>query len=103
MPFTSDDLRQFTHFAEEQLRIGAADSISQLASRWERQRATDCGHAELLVAIFDSSRPLPEHLAESSEVVFGAGDLRQALSRTGGITTAELLAKAEAAAKAAGR
>ena len=103
MPFTSNDLREFTQFAEEQLKVGAADSIGQLASRWESQRATACGDAELLVANFDSSRPLPEHLAEQGEVVFGASDLRQALSRTGGITTAELLAKAEAAAKAAGR
>ena len=103
MPFTSDDLREFTHFAEEQLKVGNAESISQLASRWESQRATACPDVELLAAIFNSSRPLPEHLAEQREVVFGASDLRQALGRTGGITTAELLAKAEAAAKAAGR
>ena len=103
MSFTSDELREFTHFAEEELKIGAAESISQLASRGEGQRSTACRDVELLAAIFDSSRPLPEHLAEQREVVLGASDLRQALSRTGGITTAELLAKADAAAKAAGR
>src|SRR5258708_6753308 len=98
MPFTSDDLREFTHFAEEQLKVGAAESISQVASLWESQRAKACRDVELLAAIFDSSRPWPEHLGEQREVVLGASDLRESLGRTGGITTAELLAKADAAA-----
>src|SRR5262249_43442627 len=103
MPFTSDDLRDFTLFAEDQLRVGVAESISQLASRWESQRASASGDVELLAAILDSSRPIPEHFGEQREVILGAGDLQKALNRTGGITTAELVAKAEAAAKAAGR
>jgi hypothetical protein len=101
MAFTSDDLRDFTHYAEAHLKDGVADSIAQLANRWERERAAL--NAEKPVAVFDPTQPLEEQIAGGGEVILGARDLREALGRKGGVTTAELLAKAAAVAKDAGR
>jgi len=102
MAFTFDELRSFTHFAEEQLKEGTLDSIVQIANRWERERGATKGD-DAAGVMFDPSRPLDEQMSGGQTVILGARDLRAAIGRTGGITTAELLAKAEALAKEVGR
>jgi hypothetical protein len=102
MAITKDDLRDFNRFADERLETGGANSLVELAGEWEAQRReardtiADVGecHVEIdadtlsaLVAAFPDAQD-PRRL-------------KQALARRGGVTTAELLAKAAAAAQKA--
>ena len=103
MAFTFDDLREFTNFAEEQLKVGSADSIVQIANRWERERAILAEQNGAPACMFDPTRSLNEQLAGGQAVVFGARDLHAALKQKTGVTTAELLAKLAALDKDAGR
>ncbi len=40
MPFTAEDLADFSRFAEEQLSCGGVDSIDQLTRDWRETRET---------------------------------------------------------------
>lgn len=103
MAFTFDDLREFTSFAEEQLKVGSADSIVQIVNRWERERATLAEQDGASACMFDPTRSLNDQLADGQAVVFGARDLHVALEQKSGVTTAELFAKLAALDKDAGR
>jgi hypothetical protein len=96
MAITKDDLRDFTRFADERLENGGADSLVALAGEWESQRrerksvATNC-------AISVDSETL-QKLAKAFPDVQDEEQLRRALARSGGVTTAEMVGKAVLAA-----
>jgi hypothetical protein len=96
MAVTKDDLRDFTRFADVRLANGEVDSLVALAGEWESQRreqkstATNC-------AISVDSETL-QKLAEAFPDVQDEEQLRRALARRGGVTTAEMLGKAVIAA-----
>jgi hypothetical protein len=100
MAITKDDLRNFTLFAEEVLANGGADSIIELASEWEAQRAEDCSTVENRTIQVDEEtlRALAKAFPETDEQ-----QLQRALARRGGVTTAEMLGKAVLAAYRANR
>ena len=98
MPITKKDLQSFVHFAEETLENGGVDSLVELARMWEGKRGTS--EATLDVKIdADTAR----WLAEMFPDVHDEQRLQEARARRGGVTTAEMLRKAAAAAKEAGR
>ena len=100
MAVTKDDLRKFTQFAEEVVANGGADSLVQLASEWEAQRDENSTSVDNCAIQVDEEtiRELAKAFPESDEQ-----QLRQALSRRGGVTTAEMLGKAVLAAYRANR
>ena len=100
MAVTKEDLREFNRFADEKLERGGADSIVELAGEWEAQRhevqsSVTNGVSNLIDIDEDTLRAL----AAAFPDVQDEHKLRQALARRGGITTAQMLAKAAAAAE----
>jgi hypothetical protein len=96
MPVTKDDLRDFTRFADEKLRNGGADSLIDLASEWEarrRPKKTNLANCSIQV----DSETL-QKLANAFPAVQDEEQLRRALARRGGVTTAEMLGNAVLAA-----
>ena len=91
MAITSRELNEFTEFAGERIKSGEADTLVALASEWEARRRNGAiaVDAESLAA-----------LAAAFPDVDDDQQLRQAMSRKGGITTQEMLRKAALAAEA---
>ncbi len=101
MALTKDDLRHFINFADEQLKNGGADSLVELAGEWEAQRRqqSSSGADRAIQVDPDTIR----ELAKAFPDVQDEQKLQRALSRRGGVTTAEMLGKAMLAAARAGR
>ena len=99
MAVTKEDLSEFNRFADEKLRLGSAESIVALAGEWELQQRE-------AQEIFANGTAIQENvdavsvrkLAIFFPAVQDEQQLREALSRSGGVTTAEMLAKAAKAA-----
>jgi hypothetical protein len=103
MSITKHDLRDFSRFANERLKNGAANSLVDLAGEWEaqhretRQTVAETGH--LPIEIDDATlKQLAEAFSEVSDEIL----LQRVRARRTGVTTEQLLSKAaSAAAKAA--
>jgi hypothetical protein len=96
-------LQDFSRFVDQKLKNGDAESLVELAGEWERQRHN--GKPE----IYEVEIPI-EFDADTLKELAGAfpeeideRKLDLALSRRDGITTAQLLSKAAAAAEKAAR
>lgn len=99
MAVTKEDLGDFIRFADEKLENGCAISLMELAGEWEaqhRERERVAGTCPIKVDPATISE-----LAKAFPDVQDAQQLQRALARRGGVTTAEMLSKAAAAAKAA--
>jgi hypothetical protein len=91
MAITSRELNEFTEFVGERIKSGDAGTLVALASEWEARRRNGAiaVDAESLAA-----------LAAAFPDVDDDQQLRQAMSRKGGVTTQEMLRKAALAAEA---
>lgn len=100
MSVTNQDLRDFTLFATEKLNNGASDSLLDLAREWEARRYV----REITVGV-QIDPDTAKLLAKFFPDVHDEERLQRALARRGGVTTAEMLrnAAAAAAAKEAGQ
>jgi hypothetical protein len=102
MAVTKEELREFTRFADEKLAQGDVESIVDLAGQWE----TRCRNATTST---DKGEPIFEDISEETLRFLAAAfpdvrddeKLRDALSRRGGVTTAQMLANAAAAVEKA--
>jgi hypothetical protein len=95
MAVTKEDLRDFTHFANEKLEDGGAATMSDLVCEWEAHR----GSGDPIQVDSETLRELAKFFPD----VHDEERLRQALGRHDGVTTAEMLGKAMLAAVRAGR
>lgn len=95
MAVTKEDLRDFTHFADEKLDNGGAATMSELVYEWESQRE----QREPIQVDVETIRELAKFFPNMQD----EERLRQALGRHGGATTAEMLGKAMLTAARAGR
>jgi hypothetical protein len=98
MSVTKYDLRDFTIFAVEKLDNGGANSLVELAREWEAKRS---GSQVTLDVQIDATTA--KWLAEYFPDIHDDERLQRALARRGGVTTAEMLSNAAAAAKDAGQ
>jgi hypothetical protein len=100
MSVTREDLHDFTRFADEKLQNGASRTLLELAREWESQRP-EKEPTDANCAIQVDPETL-QKLAKAFPDVQDDEQLRRALARRGGVTTAEMLGKAVlAAARAA--
>ncbi len=92
MAFTKEDLRDFNQFANARLDNSVVDSLVVLVNEWEtKQQGGELPPLE--VKIDDKTL---RSLAAAFPDVEDLEKLRAALSRRGGLTTAQMLAKAAA-------
>jgi len=104
MAITKEDLRDFTRFADERLHNGGADSLVALAGEWESlHQKGEIGVVDLPPLDLDIDEETLRALAAAFPDVDDPEKLRRAASRRGGLTTAQMLAKAAAVAEQAGR
>jgi len=97
MPFTKDDLQDFSRFAGEKLERGVADSLVVLVGEWETKRQKEKQIVNELPPLdVDIDEKTLQSLAAAFPDVEDPEKLRAALSRRGGLTTAQMLAKAAA-------
>jgi hypothetical protein len=97
MPFTKDDLLDFNRFAGEKLERGAADSLVVLVGEWETKRQREKQIVNELPPLdVNIDEKTLQSLAAAFPDVEDPEKLRAALSRRGGLTTAQMLAKAAA-------
>jgi hypothetical protein len=100
MAVTKEDLRDFSRFADVKLQNGVTGTLVDLVREWEAQRqeknsnAANCG--------IQVDPETLQKLAKAFPDVDDEEQLRRALARRGGVSTAEMLGKAVlAAARAA--
>jgi hypothetical protein len=97
MPFTKDDLQDFNRFAGEKLERGVADSLVVLVGEWETKRQRE---TQVVIELPPLEINIDEKTLQALAAVFPDVEdpekLRAALSRRGGLTTAQMLAKAAA-------
>jgi hypothetical protein len=96
MSVTNDELRDFAHFADEKLQNGEAGTLLELAWEWESGRRSDSSMSGTSPIAVD-----PETIQELGKFFPDPADeeqLKQALARRGGVTTAEMLGNAMLAA-----
>lgn len=104
MAITEEDLRDFNRFVGEKLENGGVNSLVQLAGEWEAQRHAKKEHAADGSGIdVDVDAKTLRSLAAAFPEVDNEEMLRSALSRRGGVTTAQMLAKAAVLAEKASR
>jgi hypothetical protein len=102
MAVAKEELQAFTRFADEKLAQGEVVSIADLAGQWEalcREATVPVGTGEPICA--DISEETLRFLAAEFPDIRDDEKLRQALGRRGGVTTAQMLAKAAAAVEKA--
>lgn len=102
MAITKEELRDFSRFANERLERGEAASLVELAGQWEVERnkmgCPDANSKTLCDSLNDETVRI---LAAAFPDTLDDAQLQRALERRGGVTTAQLLAKAAAAAEKA--
>lgn len=103
MSISIDDVREFARFAEGVLENNGADSLVDLARQWEatgrEARRLSASQADCTTADAKSL----EKLAAAFPEVDNPRQLEAALSRRGGVTTAQLIKNAIQAAEKASR
>jgi hypothetical protein len=95
MPVTKQDLYDFTRFASAKLENGATKTMLELAKEWEAQWESNSTTANCAIQIDPETL---QKLAKAFPDVQDDEQLRRALGRRGGVTTAEMLGKAVLAA-----
>jgi hypothetical protein len=95
MAITKEDLRDFAHFANQKLENGGAATLSDLVHEWESRRTSSAPIQADVETIRNLAAFFPEVKDEEQ--------IRRALERRDGVTTAEMLGKAMLAAVRAGR
>ena|SRR5438105_1306021 len=104
MPVSKEDLRDFNRFANERLENGGADSLIALAGDWEAQRRKEENAvADLPPIDVKIDAETLRSLAAAFPDIDDEEMLRRALSRGGGLTTAQMLAKAATLAENTGQ
>jgi hypothetical protein len=93
MAITKEDLRDFTHFANEKLENGGAATLSDLVHEWELHRAS----SEPIQADVETICKLATFFPEVPDEILK----QRANDRRGGVTTEQLLRNAAAAAERA--
>ena len=101
MTITQDDLREFARFADEKLRSGEKGTLLELACEWESRR--DIGGAGSQTAPVNADLETVRELAKLFPDTPADDQLKRALARRGGVTTAEMLGRAMLAAARARR
>ncbi len=103
MSISIDDVREFARFAEGVLENNGADSLVDLARQWETvgREAKQLSASQPEYATADAKAL--EMLAAAFPEVDNPRQLEAALSRRGGVTTAQLMKNAIQAAEKASR
>jgi hypothetical protein len=95
MAVTTEDLREFARFADQQLKNGGSTTMVELANLWESQRL----NGDQIQVDIETVRELAKFFPDVQD----EEQLKRAIKRRGGVTTAEMLGKAMLAAVRAGR
>lgn len=98
MAFTKDDLRDFNQFASERLENSGVDSLFTLVGEWQttRQRGDEPSVRAVPPLDVNVDEKTLEFLIAAFPDSNDPDQLQAALARRGGLTTAQMLAKAVA-------
>jgi hypothetical protein len=96
MAITKEDLRDFSRFADERLQNGETCTLVELVREWESRRRER--NSDLANCVIQVDPETLQKLAKAFPVVHDEEQLRRALARRGGVTTAEMLGNAVLAA-----